>query len=155
MGYRSDVRIIMSKKAYEEFKRNVSEHISSYKVKNIIDGSLNSNYDFNLLNNLSVKRETKDKSQIFIGWNELKWYDGYEEVDAIMDSLSTLAAKGYGYRYMRMGEEYDDIESRESNNFKNDSVKELNYIDINRAFYDNEFKEIKKDIVKDERNDER
>ena len=35
MGYRSDVRIIMSKNAYKEFEKYVKEHINNYKVKNV------------------------------------------------------------------------------------------------------------------------
>ena len=52
MGYRSDVRIVMSKNAYKEFKKQVNKHIDNYKKNHVLKGSITdeSGYDFNLLN---------------------------------------------------------------------------------------------------------
>lgn len=51
-------------------------------------------------------------------WNSIKWYNGYEDIDAVenvMDWLDEHDEKvGYGYSFIRLGEEYSDIEEREN-----------------------------------------
>ncbi len=155
MGYRSDVRIIVSKNGYKELRKYVEEHIKKYKVNNIKEGSVadSYNYDFNLLNNLDVSKESADGNEIYIGWDNLKWYDGYEEVDAIMDSLNKLEDNGYGYKYARIGESFDDIEELEADNTEKDGVKYLDYPSISRSFDDFEYKDI--DLSKDKRKGDR
>ena len=155
MGYRSDVRIIVSKNGYKELRKYIDEHIRKYKIDNIKEGSVADayNYDFNLLNNLDVSKASADGNEIYIGWDSLKWYDGYEEVDAVMDSLDKLEENGYGYRYSRIGENFDDIEEKEADNTEKDGVKFLDYPYINRYFEDDEYRDI--DLSKDKRKDER
>ena len=143
MGYRSDVRVIVSRNGYKKLKNYVEEHINKYKSTlspNSI--SLTRDYDYNLLNNLDVSKASSDGKQIYLGWNYLKWYDGYEEVDAIMDSLNKLEENGYGYRYSRIGENYDDIEELEADNTTKDGVEYLDYPNISRGFEDFEYKDV-------------
>ena len=155
MGYRSDIRIIVSKNGYKKLKKYVEEHIEKYKIKEIKSDSIAAsfNYDYDLLNRLDVSKASADGNQIYIGWNDLKWYDGYEEVDAIMDSLAKLEENGYGYRYSRIGESLDDIEECEADNTEKDGVKYLDYPCISRYFEDEEYKDI--DLSKDKRKDDR
>lgn len=155
MGYRSDVRIIMSKNGFNKFKKYVEDHIRKYKLNNIKEGSIAAtyNYDYNLLNNLDVSKASSDGNQIYIGWDNLKWYDGYEEVDSIMDSLNKLEKNGYGYRYVRIGESFDDIEKMEADNTAKDGVKYLDYPGISRGFDDFEYKDI--DLSNNKRKDNR
>jgi len=95
MGYRSNIRIITSKDGYERLKEFVKDN----------------NKDFNLLEECDIKQ--KGKMQCYFGWNYVKWYeDVYPEVIAIMDGLNNLEENEYSYRYMRIGESYDDIEER-------------------------------------------
>ncbi len=136
MGYRSDVRITMSKNAYEKFKKYVNEHITNYK-NNLIKGTISSemNYDYNLLNHTDIKEENK-YNQVLLGWNYIKWYDDYEEVNAIMDSLYKLEENDYGYSYMRIGEDLEDIEELYSDATKNDGIKYLIQPSYLRCFDD-------------------
>lgn len=114
MGYRSDIRIMTTKKGYDELKKYVEEHVNKYKKNNIKEGTIvdYSNYDYNLLNQTDISNLSNDESQIYFGWNYLKWYDGYEEVDAIMDGLNHLEENNFSYRYARIGEAYDDYEEK-------------------------------------------
>lgn len=69
-------------------------------------------YDYNLLNCAEI---TEAKDSITLDWSDLKWYEGiqgYEDVDAIMNSLYELSDKDIDYQYMRIGEDNDDIEER-------------------------------------------
>ena len=111
MGYRSDVRIRTTKEGYEVMKKNVEKYIK----ENVNEENLKG-YDWNLLNSAEI---TEAEDSITLDWYYLKWYDGYKDVDAIMDSLDELDEKDIDYQYMRIGEETDDIDERWSIN--NDS----------------------------------
>lgn len=72
--------------------------------------------DWNLLEHAEI---TEAKDSITLDWTDLKWYEGingYEDVDAIMNSLDVLDEKDIDYQYMRIGEEKDDIDERWSVN---------------------------------------
>ena len=146
MGYRSDVRIVMSKKGYNEFKKYVKEHIDNYKKNNLEESTIayESEYDYNLLNKADIFKQSTDKKQIYIGWDNLKWYDGYEDVDAIMDSLNKLEDNDYGFCFSRIGESYDDIEEIYCDMTKKDNIKYQDYPNISRCFEDDNFIEYKK-----------
>ena len=123
MGYRSDVRIITSKKGYEKLQKHVEKYLKDKKE------------DYNLLENSDL-RYVSSKG-VLIGWNSIKWYEwsDYAEVDSIMDGLNKLKDDDYSYRYARIGESYDDIDEEY---FDSESREEdyLPYIDILREFGD-------------------
>lgn len=99
MGYRSDIRIITSKEGFEKLKEFVEEYLKEH------------NEDYNLLEECDIKQEGKE--QCYFGWDSVKWYENdYTDVDAIMEGLNHIGEKEYSYRYMRIGESYDDIEER-------------------------------------------
>ena len=127
MGYRSDVRIITSKKGYERLHKHVEKYIKDKKV------------DYNLLENADL-RFVSNKG-VLIGWNCVKWYEwsDYHDVDSIMNGLEKLEEENYSYRYARIGENYDDIDE-----MYYDSTKEgedIPYIDIARGFYDSDMED--------------
>ena len=125
MGYRSDVRIMTTKKGFEELKKFNDSYL---KDKNYTYGSLLDDLDFN----------SETKYAKYFGWNGVKWYDGcegYEDVDAIMDGLRHLADKDYSYRYARIGESYDDYEEYSHESTKEEE-QDLEYPSINREFDD-------------------
>lgn len=137
MGYRSDVRIMTTKKGYDELKKYVEEHISKYKGKNLKEGTVAEymDYDYNLLNHTDISCLSSDESEMYFGWNYLKWYDGYEDVDAIMDGLNHLEQNNFSYRYARMGESYDDYEEQYYES-EIDEEKDLEYPNMIREFDD-------------------
>lgn len=139
MGYRSDVRIVVSRNGYKKFKKYVEEHIEKYKNRIAPDSiSAISNYDYNLLNSLDVSKISPDKKEVYFGWDSLKWYDGYEDVDAIMDSLNRLAENGYGYGYTRIGESSDDIEELHSECSSKDGIDYIYVPSIATYFTDDD-----------------
>ncbi len=90
MGYYSRVAIRLSQKAYNKLKRK----------KFLPDSPFRSFDTFHFL---------KDETVLF-QWNDVKWYDGYdEEVDAVMDFLRKLDENsGEFYEYLRIGEDSGD-----------------------------------------------
>ena len=103
MGYRSDIKVLVSKEGFRELRDYVEKESVKFRKPELSD------YDFNLLKHTDQIRF--DGDQVLISWNDVKWYEGsYEDVDLIMDGLTHLNNKGYSYRFYRVGESYDDIE---------------------------------------------
>ena len=96
MGYRSDVRIITSKKGFNKLKEYVTNTIANSPNPQM----------YNLMENLDLEFENSNSK--FFGWNNVKWY--YEDVDIVMDGLHKLKDEDMSYRYSRLGESYDDYE---------------------------------------------
>lgn len=62
----------------------------------------------------------KDDDQYILYWESVKWFDWLEEPKAIENVLSDLDnlcdEPGYGYKFIRIGEETDDEEFMTNNN---------------------------------------
>ena len=129
MGYRSQVRMITTKKGFEELKKFNDKYLSNNK-------NINGFEEYNLMDNLNIKEE--DNNSVYFGWDWVKWYEGsYKGVDAIMEGLNHLEEKDLSYRFSRLGEDYDDYEEH-----YHDSEKEeeqgLEYPYVIRDFDDDE-----------------
>lgn len=126
MGYRSNVRIITSKKGFEELQK---------QVKKILDKK---SYNFNLLDDPSIL--VKGRKGVLIGWDYIKWYEysDFKDVDAINEALAYLSEKNIGYRFARIGESYDDFEERNEDG-KDDDY--LPYPSVIREFDDEYIKQ--------------
>ena len=123
MGYRSDIRIITSKDGFERLKEFIKEYLKDNKE------------DYNLLEECDIKEEGKE--QCYFGWNYVKRYEhDYPEVIAIMEGLNHLEENEYSYRYMRIGESYDDIEEQSYDGEKDENIY-LEYPNMLREFDDN------------------
>lgn len=93
MGYYSEVAIKCEEKAYEKFKRVVEE--TETKPSTIY----------------------KDRDEYILYWGWVKWQDWYTGIQSfikIMDWLDEHENNdgGYGYKFLRLGEEGADVESR-------------------------------------------
>lgn len=124
MGYRSDVRIITSKRGYEALKNYNNKYL---KKLNAIDYSL-----------LDISNiYGKSKNMICIGWDNIKWYEDcdYKGVDSIMNGIKYLKDNDYSYRFSRMGEYYDDVYEDLFDSKKREKI-DLPYLYIERKFED-------------------
>lgn len=120
MGYRSDVRIITTKKGYKELKKVADEYANKYDSSNLLESP-------------DILEVTK--KGCYIGWNWIKWYEEYEEVDAIVKGLDLLEEKNISYRFARCGESYDDYEEFVYDSEK-DNGSDLDYPPLIREFDD-------------------
>lgn len=111
MGYRSDVRIRLTKEDYEKLKIGFEPIAKQFNYNMFADENLDV---YKEQNNVTVfnyeddnyTSETKDC--IYFGWNWVKWYDGFEDVDYIMDFIQ----KCKYYAFCRIGESCEgDIET--------------------------------------------
>lgn len=93
MGYRSDVGIMCQPKAYEMFKKEFNV-ICPHKVLQCGDYHL-------------------------LIWEWVKWYDEFDDVAKANEIMAELNDRdhedGYGYKFLRIGEEDTDVESRTNN----------------------------------------
>lgn len=125
MGYRSDVRILVSKKGFNELKKFTDNYL---KEKNYTYG--------NLLDDCKVFSENSYSK--YFGWNWIKWYEfseDYEDVSAIMEGLKHLEEKDLSYRYARIGESYDDYDELFYDSNKEEE-QDLEYPSMIREFDD-------------------
>lgn len=123
MGYRSDVRIITSKKGFKELNKYVKNYLSKIKES-----------DYNLMDDLYFKVE--NKYSCYFGWNWVKWYENsYPSVDAVMSGLQHLREKDLSFRYSRIGEDYDDYES-DYHESEKEEEQDLDYPSMLREFDD-------------------
>lgn len=125
MGYRSDIRITTSKEGFKVLSEFAKKYLE------------NKNKDYDLLKDLDLMVEGKE--QCYFGWDYVKWYDGYNDVDAIMKGLEYLEDNNYSYRYMRIGESYDDCEEQSYDGEKDENIY-LEYPNMIRDFDDDNIK---------------
>jgi hypothetical protein len=89
MGYRSDVHIGLSTKAKTQIL------ITSTPLP----GLMREKY-------CSV--DNHESGITYYSWESLKWYDGYDNVDEVMNFLAELGGEEYGF--IRIGEDDSDVE---------------------------------------------
>lgn len=123
MGYRSDVRIILSIDGFNELSKHVEDHL---KLNNLND-------HYNYLKYMDVAYKSKDA--IYFGWNNVKWYESYDGIFPIMSGLKKLEEYQYSYRYMRIGEDYGDVDEYFYDGKKDEDI-DLEYPSMIRRFDD-------------------
>ena len=121
MGYRSDVRIITSKKGYNKLKDYVTDKIAKSNNPNM----------YNLMDDIEFEYDNGYSK--YFGWNNVKWY--YDDVDYIMEGLQELRNEDMSYRFARIGENYDDYEE-EYYESEQEEEQDMEYPSMVRYFDD-------------------
>lgn len=132
MGYKSDIRIRLKatdfKKLVEKYQTELLDKgynlFSDSKidfnkaVEEIVEDCVNcdkiryeKDWDFSMPTEENGKWQDCKEDCVYFGWDSLKWYDGYDEVDLIMGFIQECEC----YAYARIGEDYNDIEIRQEN----------------------------------------
>ena len=122
MGYRSEVRIMTTKKGFKELNKYVKNYLSNLEHD-----------DYNLLDNLKFKAE--NDYAVYFGLSWIKWYGSYQSVEAIESGLNHLKDNEMSYRFARIGENYDDYEEY-SYESENEEEQDLEYPSVIREFDD-------------------
>ena len=113
MGYCSEVALAIAKEDCKYLKGKMKEN---KELK-----------DF-----LKMAEIKKSNNAIVISWDWIKWYDEFPEVQAIKDFMYYLSDNDRPYRFIRIGEENDDIEV-ETNYGNGDNYNVVDAIDIYRG----------------------
>ena len=94
MGYYSDVALSMYKKDYNKMVELNKE-----------------NEDFNDLIRIANKRTyTGDEDVVTLYWESVKWHTAFPEIGTIEDYLRILVEQDRPYNFIRIGEDWDDVE---------------------------------------------
>ena len=94
MGYRSKVIFGVKEKHKKEFNKLIVKL-----------GESEMNYDYWNRKVKSVKPRYSDDRYLVWEYDDLKWYDDYEEVKLVMDSVYEWFDRGYGGFSIALGED--------------------------------------------------
>jgi len=101
MGYRSDVVLAVNKEIMPEFLAYLATNDEAKCLVFSDHCELNQDYE--------------GEGHLLVTWSGIKWYDGYPDVDVIEKFTCELdedTDKSEMFRFVRVGEEYEDIEVR-------------------------------------------
>lgn len=127
MGYRSQIRIIMKKDNYNELVEKCRKKFENRQEYNLLSDK----------NNLDEYTERDNGNIVLFGWDYIKWYDGYEDVDCITEYLRQLQDKDIPFKLVEVGEDgaidemYSEcIYDNEEYSQKFDVIRGITYIDV-------------------------
>ena len=106
MGYRSEVCIGMTDDAARLFKTILDHVPQTGEVHSLVEGGLDQGLDSG---GSTGYKETNMDCEIRLYWDYVKWYDGYDDVGFITSFLEDCIPEE-DYRFVRIGEESDDVE---------------------------------------------
>lgn len=96
MGYYSDIRVSTTKEGFEFIKR-VSEGLLEKSGSN----------KKSLIGRCNYTVDVSDENGIVFGWDCVKWYREFQEVNAIMNALSLADLANIPLQYCEVGEDND------------------------------------------------
>lgn len=109
MGYRSVVKVLV----YAE-RNGVDNTVEKYEqLKTLMNTTFKDVYDY-----WEDPHFTWDDEHRVLKFSadSIKWYDGYPEIASFEHFLEMVDGLGYEFEFIRVGENYEDIETRQSNN---------------------------------------
>jgi len=98
MGYRSEVVLAVAEKVMPQFLATMAKSPETRRLC--------------FQDHCDMVKDYYGKGNILFRWDGIKWYEGYEEVDALtnfMDWCDEEDDNEIEYRFVRVGEEYEDI----------------------------------------------
>ena len=131
MGYRSDVYLKTTTEGYLIIKRrNDSIENPKHRILEYAD---------------SIKRTPSGFYKIY--FNDIKWYESFEEIDDFMESLDVLKDQDIPYSFIRIGEDPTDVEYKV--NWTDDVPDEIQtfepVVDVNDEDWSN-YEDVEKEV---------
>lgn len=131
MGYRSDVYLKTTTEGYIIIKRrNDSIENPEHRMLRYAE---------------SIKKTPSGFYKI--EFNDIKWYESYEEVKQFMSALNDLVEQGIPYSFIRIGEDPTDIEYKR--NYTDDMPDEIAsfepVVDVNDEDWSN-YEDVEKEV---------
>jgi len=118
MGYYSDVKVIMSKEDWKEFKDGVINEnlINHLGEKYNIDFSQIDKYEIeHFFGTCSVIDLSNSNDLVVLAWERIKWreYDKDSMCSVFWAWLDDLEERNHLFNYIRIGEDWGDNDTRE------------------------------------------
>ena len=101
MGYRSEVVLAVNKEIMPEFLAHLA---TSDQAKSLV-----------FSDHCHLDQDYCGEGHLLVNWTDIKWYEGYPDVDVIEQFTCEMdqdIASGELFRFVRVGEDYEDIEQR-------------------------------------------
>jgi hypothetical protein len=98
MGYRSDVCLVVGKEVLPKFMTVMTKHPA-------VAALCMQEYDKKI-------EDYDDDGAMLFYWSGIKWYSSFRDIEAIgefMDWCDEDDARAFDYRFVRIGEENDDV----------------------------------------------
>lgn len=99
MGYRSSVRIKLLKTDFDELKEQLK--FSVYSIFDICKKRLGA----------FLEHGYKSEEYYYFGWNNIHWYENDPECKAVQIVMNFIA-NVKNAAYLRLGDDYDDVDER-------------------------------------------
>lgn len=99
MGYRSEVTIAMAFKTKEALDAFIAPRLLQKEIAS---------------NKGCFERSEYHDSVLVFHVDDWKWYDSYDDVQAILELMHEVPTYGGAYKFMRIGEDMGDIEQTDS-----------------------------------------
>lgn len=118
MGYRSDIRVMTDLEGFEKMQdiawelkeeRNLDDRLVLFPMHGQDPDNFFDYYD-------------AQEDYLCFGLDWVKWYDNFQDVGLFMDTLKVANDNGVKWQFMRVGEEWGDVEEESSDNFYNNPV---------------------------------
>lgn len=103
MGYRSDIKCITTREGFELIDKLVKK----------ASGITNEDSEYWLTDELH-RMDMKGGKYILIEIEDIKWYSNDTVVSAFEQALKQLDARDIPYQFIRLGEDYTDVERQEN-----------------------------------------
>ena len=101
MSYFSTVRMVTTVSGFEFLKSTINEYLIQYCCSGELNLLLHTNLDY----------YQSDDYGVYFGWDNIRWYDQFfPEIIAFCAALKELEKQSFEYQFLRIGENYDDIE---------------------------------------------
>ena len=113
MGYRSEVRVMTTPDGFKKMQdiawklaeeKNLDDDVVLFPK---YEQSPDECFDYCDIQN----------DYMCFGLDWVKWYDGYQDVSLFMETLEVANQNGISWQFIRVGEEFDDVETIESDSF--------------------------------------
>lgn len=113
MGYRSDVRIMTTPEGFRQMCERawVLAEERGWQDYCVLLPKPETAYEN------SFAFFDVSESYICFGYDWIKWYEDYRDVLLVKEALEYVGDAGIPWQFMRDGEDYDDVESDETDNF--------------------------------------
>ena len=113
MGYRSDVKLALSKKDYLDFEEEYKKRLVKEEC------------DDNIFDYVDKVKNKSDIDTIIFSWDDIKWNEFADE--NIEQLMLLLRERKFTYRFIRVGEGWDNEPDIEDSQFLKD-IKEIDVV---------------------------
>lgn len=123
MGYRSEIRVMTDLEGFETMqeiafeikeKDNIADHMILFPIAGQDPDAFFDYYD-------------AQEDYLCFGFDWVKWYDTYKDVSLFMEVLEVANKRGIDWQFIRIGEEFGDIDNLNSDNFYKNNPSAVMY----------------------------